>query len=207
MNGKNMSLVGRRAREAKRLGTSNGGERQVMLMHREPPSRCGASSQSKRGREFGVFASCVAAIAVSTMLAACRTGAGAGAEAPPSMIAPVSITAADLPGSWGLASYRNEADRARTEQEAKVACGNPYNITQGPSGGVMMHLADQSEASELILKTDSSGRTFIGPPGPPGVAQDRLIVSYENNVLIAEWLDQSARERYGTMLFVRCGSA
>ena len=165
------------------------------------------SDEAKCGREFPPFASCVVAIATSILLAACRTGGGGGAEAPPSMIAPVSITAADLPGSWGLASYRNEADRARTEQEAKVACGNPYNITQGPSGGVMMHLADQSEASELILKTDSSGRTFIGPPGPPGVAQDRLIVSYENNVLIAEWLDQSARERYGTMLFVRCGSA
>ena len=163
---------------------------------------------AKYKRTFPALVSCVVAIAVSTLLAACRTGGGGGAEAPPATIAPaVSITAADLPGRWGLASYRNEADRARTEQEARVACGNPYNITQGPSGGVMMHLADQSEASELILKTDSSGRTFIGPPGPPGVAQDRLIVSYENNVLVADWLDQSARERYGTMLFVRCGSA
>ena len=166
------------------------------------------SHRVKSMRRLPALESCVVAIAVSMLLAACRTSGGAGAEAPPSMVAPaVSIAAADLPGSWGLASYRNEADRPRTEQEAKAACNNPYNITQGPNGGVMMHLADQSEASELILKTDSSGRTFIGPSGPPAVAQDRLIVSYEDNVLVAEWLDPSARERYGTMVFVRCGSA
>jgi hypothetical protein len=28
---------------------------------------------------------------------------------------------------------------------------------------------------------------------------------FQNGVLIADWLDPSARERYGTMLFVRCG--
>jgi hypothetical protein len=40
------------------------------------------------------------------------------------------------------------------------------------------------------------------------VAQDRVVVAYENNtVLITEWLDASARERYGTMIFVRCGAA
>ena len=27
---------------------------------------------------------------------------------------------------------------------------------------------------------------------------------FQGGVLITEWLDPSARERYGTMLFVRC---
>ena len=76
----------------------------------------------------------------------------------------------------------------------------------GPNGGVMMHLADQSSPSELFLKSDSQGRVFIGPTGPPAVQQDRMVVSFENGILIADWLDPNTRERYGTMVFVRCGS-
>jgi hypothetical protein len=143
---------------------------------------------------------------VAGVLGACSTPREAAAPAGPALppAAPVSITAAELVGSWGLGSFHTEADRARTEVEARSACGNPYRITQGPSGGVMMHLADQAEPAELALKTDSSGRTFIGPPGPPAVAQDRLITSWQDGVLVTEWLDPSARARYGTMVFVRC---
>jgi hypothetical protein len=117
----------------------------------------------------------------------------------------VAVEASQLPGSWGLASYRVEEDRPRTETEAKAACGNPYKIEAGANGGVMMHLADQSTTTELFLKTDSEARTFIGPPGPAGVAQDRMITSFDNGVMVAEWLDPGVRERYGTMVFVRCG--
>ena len=119
----------------------------------------------------------------------------------------MTLSAADLPGRWGLASYRVETDRARTESEAKNACGNPYKIEAGANGGVMMHLADQTAASEVFVKTDASGRVFIGPAGPPAVQQDRQVMSYENGVLVAEWLDPGVRERYGTMVFVRCGTA
>jgi hypothetical protein len=149
-----------------------------------------------------------AAAVLVLLMAACRSGGPAPTEALPRMAVPtVALSAADLPGGWGLASYRVETDRARTEAEAKTACGNPYKIEAGANGGVMMHLADQSTPSEVFVKTDPSGRVFIGPAGPPGVQQDRQVISYENDILVAEWLDPGVRERFGTMLFVRCRAA
>jgi hypothetical protein len=116
----------------------------------------------------------------------------------------VAVTTTEIEGSWGLASYRNEADRPRTEAEAKSACGNPYVVARGPNGGVMMHLADQTSAQEVFLKVGADGNVFVGPKGPAGVKQDRHIVSFTGGVLVADWMDPSAKERYGTMLFVRC---
>lgn len=121
--------------------------------------------------------------------------------------AAVNLAEADLIGDWGLASFRTEADRERTEAEARRACSNPYKVAAGASGGVMMYLADQSQPTEVVVKRTSGGQVFIGPPGPPGVAQDRVVLSFENNILISDWLDPSARERYGTMIFIRCGVA
>jgi hypothetical protein len=118
----------------------------------------------------------------------------------------VAVTSTELEGSWGLASYRNEADKPRTEAEAKGACGNPYVIGKGANGGVMMHLADQTQPQEVFLKVGADGNVFIGPRGPAGVKQDRHITSFAGGVLIAEWMDPSAKERYGTMLFVRCAA-
>lgn len=119
----------------------------------------------------------------------------------------VAITNADLVGDWGLASYRNEADKERTLAEAKRACSNPYKVAAGPNGGAMMYLADQSQVTEVTVKLGPGGQVFIGPPGPPGVAQDRVVLSFESNTLVSDWLDPSARERYGTMIFTRCGVA
>jgi hypothetical protein len=150
----------------------------------------------------------LAGVGLVVLVAACRSGGVAPTAAPPPAAIPtVTLSAADLPGRWGLASYRVETDRARTETEAKGACGNPYKIEAGANGGVMMHLADQSAPSEVFVKTDSSGRVFIGPLGPPAVQQDRQVMSYENGVLVAAWLDAGVRERFGTMVFVRCGAA
>ena len=145
---------------------------------------------------------------VALLMAACQSGGADTTPAPlPTAVPTVTLSAAELPGRWGLASYRVETDRARTESEAKSACGNPYKIEAGANGGVMMHLADHTEASEVFVKTDPSGRVFIGPSGPPAVAQDRQVISYENGVLVADWVDPGVRERYGTMVFVRCGKA
>jgi hypothetical protein len=150
----------------------------------------------------------LAGAALILVVAACRSGGGTPtATPPPAAIPMVTLAASDLPGRWGLASYRVEADRARTETEAKSACGNPYKIEAGANGGVMMHLADQSTPSEVFVKADSAGRVFIGPAGPPAVQQDRQVISYENGVLVADWLDAGVKERYGTMVFVRCGTA
>lgn len=157
-------------------------------------------------REFGL----AAGLAALLLVAACTTVQ----QQQPAMIgglpavAPqIVITTVDLQGDWGLASFRNEADRERTMTEARNACSNPYKVAAGPNGGAMMYLPDQAQATEVVVKTDSSGRVFIGPPGPPATAQDRVVISYESNVLVSDWLDPSARERYGTMIFVRCGVA
>ena len=150
-----------------------------------------------------------ASIAFAALLGSCQSGGGAdtGPAPLPTAVPTVTLSAAELPGRWGLASFHAETDRTRTESEAKNACGNPYKIEAGANGGVMMHLADQSAPSEVFVKTDPSGRVFIGPSGPPAVQQDRQVISYENGVLVADWLDPGVRERYGTMVLVRCGKA
>ena len=62
---------------------------------------------------------------------------------------PASIPAQDLVGRWGLAAYHKDEDRARTEAAARGQCRQPYNISRGPRGGVIMHLPDQSQPTEL----------------------------------------------------------
>lgn len=118
----------------------------------------------------------------------------------------ISITTEDLVGNWGLGSFREEKDLARTINEARRYCNNPYVITRGPNNGVMMYLADQSQPSELVLKT-ASGRVYIGPPGPAGMPKDRQITSFQDGVIVAPWVDPGVTARYGTMVFARCGQA
>jgi hypothetical protein len=148
------------------------------------------------------------AIALGAALAACNTAnlnLEGPAPNPVAVAAPaVAVNIAELPGNWGLASYHQDKDRDRTVTAAKAACSNPYKIGKGSNGGVMMYLADQSQPSELFVKTTSDGRSFIGPRGAPGLPQDRVVTFDENGVLITVWLDQSARERYGTMVLVKC---
>ena len=141
---------------------------------------------------------------VGLVLSACTTTDLAPSTSGPPAPPLVAITVADLPGNWGLASYRNDADKARTEKEAKSACGNPYQIGTGPNGGVTMHLPDQAQPTEVFIKVAKSGQVFIGPKGDAGTRVDRLVMSFDNGVLVTEWMDPSARERYGTMMFVRC---
>lgn len=127
---------------------------------------------------------------------------------PPAPAAPPELPPAFQPqalvGRWGLAAYHQEADRERTIAAAARQCTNPYVITLGPTGGVMMHLADQSQRSELRLKGAPGGKTYIGPEGPPGGTQDREVVSFDGRVLILRWMDPEVQSRYGTMVYVRC---
>ena len=113
---------------------------------------------------------------LAASLAACTSTSTNAPTAAPVVVTPaVAITLGELVGNWGLASFRNEADQARTAVQAKAACGNPYKITQGPRGGVLMYLADQTQPSEVFLKVAPDGKTFIGPQGPPAMRQDRLV--------------------------------
>jgi len=117
---------------------------------------------------------------------------------------PATIRPDEIVGRWGLASYQNPADRARTEAAAKGQCKQPYVIGAGSSGGVMMHLADQATPQELRLKGSPSGKNYIGPPGSTPGEQDREIVSFDGRVLVTRFVDKDAAVRYGNMVYVRC---
>ena len=117
---------------------------------------------------------------------------------------PASIRADEIVGRWGLASFQNPNDRARTEAAARGQCKQPYVIGAGSSGGVVMHLADQATPQELRLKGTPSGKNYIGPAGPTPGEQDREIVSFDGRVLITRFVDKDAAVRYGNMVYVRC---
>jgi hypothetical protein len=119
---------------------------------------------------------------------------------------PATIRADEIVGRWGLASFQNPNDRARTETQAKAQCKQPYVIGAGTSGGVVMHLADQATPQELRLKGSPGGKNYIGPAGPAGGEQDREIVSFDGRVLITRFIDKDAATRYGNMVYVRCGA-
>jgi hypothetical protein len=119
---------------------------------------------------------------------------------------PATIRSDEIVGRWGLASFQNPADRARTEKAALAQCKQPYVIGAGQSGGVIMHLADQATPQELRLKGSQGGKNYIGPSGPSGGEQDREIVSFDGRVLITRFVDKDAATRYGNMVYVRCGA-
>ena len=123
----------------------------------------------------------------------------------PTPLLPPAFPAQDIVGRYGLAAYHKEEDRARTEAAAAGQCKQPYVISLGSSGGVMMHLADQAKPEELRLKGAPGNKTYIGPDGEPGGAQDRLVVNFDGRVLILRWMDPEVQGRYGTMVYVRCG--
>jgi hypothetical protein len=145
-------------------------------------------------------------------LAGCAGGGGFGSSAPPEPAAlpapapeiPPTIRVSEVIGRWGYAAYHKPEDRSRTEVAARSQCNHPYVIGQGPSGGVMMYLADQSELQELRLKGSTAGRNYIGPPGPPGGAQDREVVSFDGRVMLLRFTDPEISGRYGTGIYVRC---
>jgi hypothetical protein len=124
--------------------------------------------------------------------------------APAPVVVPPSVGPEALLGSWGLASYRKEADRARTEKEAHAQCNRPYIIKLGPNGGLMMNLADQKETSELVLKGSPDGKTYLGLPGDVGTPDDRVISAVGPDSFTADWVDPDNATRYGTMIYVRC---
>ena len=49
------------------------------------------------------------------------------------------------------------------------------------------------------------GQTYLGPPGPPGGADDRIISNVDANSFTTVWVDPDNASRYGTSVYVRCG--
>lgn len=147
----------------------------------------------------------VAAIALASC--ATTTPEAPDAAAPVVQALPPAFPPQDIVGRWGLAAYHVADDRERTEAAAAAQCKQPYVITAGPSGGVMMHLADQPRPEELRLKGAPGGKTYIGPADTePGGQQDREVVSFTGRVMTLRWIDPEVQGRYGTMVYVRCGA-
>jgi len=142
-------------------------------------------------------------------LAGCATGPQLDQPAAPAVVQalPPAFPPQDIVGRWGLAAYHKEEDRPRTEAAAVAGCKQPYVITLGPSGGVMMHLADEATPTELRLKGAPGGKTFIGPAdSEPGGQQDREVLAFDGRIMILRWMDSEVQGRYGTMVYVRCGA-
>jgi hypothetical protein len=154
-------------------------------------------------RDLGLF-SRLSVLLVA--LSACTTSTPPVETAPPMPDIPSSIKAEEVVGRWGYGSYHNEGDRARTEAAARGQCGQPVVINRGPSGGVMMYLADSAQLQELYLKGSPSGKNYVGPPGPAGGPQDREFVSFDGRAMVLRWMNPEVQTRYGTGVYVRCGA-
>lgn len=124
----------------------------------------------------------------------------ASTTAPP----PAAFATERLVGSWGVASYHVDTDRARTEAQARSGCSQPYVITKGPTDGVVMHVADDPKPYELRLKSAPDGRVYLGFEAPPGHRQDREILSSSDTTITMRFVDPNVNRRYGTFIFVRC---
>ncbi len=150
------------------------------------------------------------ASALTILLAACSSMSLQSSAPPPEADQgvgpemPATIRADEIVGRWGLASFQNPNDRARTEAAARGQCKQPYVISAGQSGGVIMHLADQATPQELRLKGSPSGKNYIGPAGPTPGEQDREILSFDGRILVTRFIDKDAAVRYGNMVYVRC---
>jgi hypothetical protein len=163
-------------------------------------------------RNARTVANLAIASTLTILLAACSSmslpsmSSNPGPDAEPGVAPemPATIRSDEIVGRWGLASFQNPNDRARTEAAARGQCKQPYVIGAGQSGGVVMHLADQATPQELRLKGSPSGKNYIGPAGPTPGEQDREIVSFDGRVLITRFIDKDAAVRYGNMVYVRC---
>lgn len=126
------------------------------------------------------------------------------AAPPPPPVQPPSLHAEEIVGSWGLAAYHRDQDRARTQAAAKSQCGKPYEIQASVNGGVMMLGHDNPQIQEMILKGSAEGKTYVGPGADPAGADDREVVSFDGKTLILKWVDPEVAGRYGNMILVRC---
>ncbi len=151
----------------------------------------------------------VTGLAISLAVSACVTGGQEATLVSPRALTgerPTSIRSEALIGRWGVASFRQEKDRQRVATQARAQCKLPYTIISGPTGGVMMHVADDSALYELRPKGGSDGKTYLGLEAPPGHVQDREILSISERQMVMRFVDPDANNRYGTFVYVRCAA-
>jgi hypothetical protein len=157
-------------------------------------------------RDFRWFAALavLGALALGSCTTSPPTAELPAAAPPPVPEIPASIRPEEVVGRWGYGSFHRPEDQARTEAAARAQCGQPVLIERGPTGGVMMYLADSAQLQELRLKGSPSGKNYIGPPGPAGGMQDREIVSLDGRTMVLRWMDPEVAGRYGIGVYVRC---
>src|SRR5450631_3659906 len=148
------------------------------------------------------------AVAAAAELAGCGgSETVAPAPEPQAAASPSMISVDKLVGNWGVASYRQEKDKARTELQARSQCKLPYVVKKGPTDGVMMHVADDTTIHELTFKGGAGGKTYLGFAGPPGDDQDREVLSSNDKMFVARYVNPETNARYGTFIYTRCNSA
>ncbi len=134
------------------------------------------------------------------LMAAIIAMAGLAATAPAQ-----AQSAEQMVGRWGLASYFREADAAKVTAAARGACSAPYIIARGPNGGVLLNQPDDPGKSEHVIKQGWGGTTYVGPEGEAGGARDRAFLAFEPGRFVLRWVDPTVANRYGVMVFMRCG--
>jgi len=160
-----------------------------------------------RNVRYGRRAAAVLSALAGLALAGCTTSQSPQVDAAPPAPQPempAKVRPSEIVGRWGYASFHDAKDRARTETNARGQCKQPFVIGQGPSGGVMMYLADSNQLQELRLKGTPGGRDYIGPAGETPGPQDREILSFDGRVMLLKYVDPEVDGRYGTGVFVRC---
>lgn len=153
---------------------------------------------------FRLMAPASAALAAAVLLAGCASTPTAPVAQQRPQLRPAAYPVTALVGSWGIASYREDRDRPRTENMARQHCRTPYVIAKGPTDGIMMHVADDAQAYELTLKGGADGKTYLGFETPPPHPQDREILSLTENVIVMRFVAPDVHARYGTFVYVRC---
>jgi hypothetical protein len=145
------------------------------------------------------FAAAVSACPLA--LAAC-TGSNTSAAPEAAAATSPTIRPEEIVGRWGYAAYYNEADRPRIEASARAQCNRPATISLGPTGGIMMPIANHSQAQEQTVKA-AGGKNYIGPPGPAGGQQDVEILSFDGKVLVTRTVDTDETGHLNS-IYVRC---
>jgi hypothetical protein len=105
----------------------------------------------------------------------------------------------DLVGRWGVAAYWKAEDAAKIQAAAKSACSQPYSITRGPTGGVMMFESFEGRPREMMVR----GSQIVAASGDARQTKD--ITSWNGSTMVFNYVDDEAKRKYGNVVFVRCG--
>src|SRR5258705_2528949 len=108
-------------------------------------------------RNARTVANLAIASALTILLAACNSmslpslSSSSAPEVEPGVAPdmPATIRSDEIVGRWGLASFQNPNDRARTEAAARGQCKQPYGFGAATSAGVARRLADQATPPDL----------------------------------------------------------